>query len=168
MSLYNDQTKYENDQTPPELAKRLLQEIQIEEKDSLYEPFRGEGSFFNNFPLSCEKHWAEIREGRDYRVFSEEVDWIITNPPFRIEEGKNCFYSLLKEFAPRVRKGVCFLASGVCFQSLTPLRQKELNEMGLYLTKMTMCNVKRWRGRYFFLQFTKKKNESISYLDGNF
>jgi hypothetical protein len=28
--------------------------------------------------------------------------------------------------------------------------------------------VKRWRGRYFFLQLTKQPNPSITYLDGVF
>ena len=168
MSLYDDQKKYENDQTPEELAKKLIQQIPLEEGDVLFEPFRGQGSFFNNFPDNCEKHWTEIKEDRDYRNFTAMVDWIITNPPFRMESGKNCFFPLLKEFAPRVRKGICFLGDARCLESLTPLRQKELNGLGLYLTKMTMCNVKRWRGRYFFLQLTKQPNPSITYLDGVF
>lgn len=168
MSLYNDNAKYEKDQTPEELAKQLIQQIPIQQGDVLYEPFRGQGSFFNNFPSHCEKHWTEIKEDRDYRTFTEDVDWVITNPPFRMESGKNCFFPLLKEFAPRVRKGVCFLGDMMCLNSLTPLRQKELNGLGLYLSRITMCNVKRWRGRYFFLQFTKQKNDTIGYLEGTF
>lgn len=168
MELYDTTEKYLKDQTPSELAKQLIKQIPIKTGDVLFEPFRGEGAFFNHFPASCVNHWTEIREGRDYRTFTEEVDWVISNPPFRMVAGKNCFYPLLKEFAPRVRKGICFLGDVNCLNSLTPLRQKELNGMGFYLTNITMCNVKRWRGRYFFLQFTKEKNETIGYLDGNF
>lgn len=168
MELYEDQKKYENDQTPAELAKKLIQLIPLQEKDVLYEPFRGEGSFYSNYPDNCVKHWAEIKEGIDYKTFADEVDWIITNPPFRMEKGKNCFFPLIKEFIPRVRKGICFLGDARCFESLTPLRQKEINQMGFYISKITMCNVKRWRGRYFFIQITKRKNDDITYLEGNF
>jgi hypothetical protein len=85
-----------------------------------------------------------------------------------MEKGKNCFFPLIKEFIPRVRKGICFLGDARCFESLTPLRQKEINQMGFYISKITMCNVKRWRGRYFFIQITKRKNDDITYLEGNF
>lgn len=168
MTLYESNEKYLFDQTPSTLAEKLIQQLPIKAGDVLFEPFRGEGAFFNHFPATCVNHWAEIKEGRDYRSFTEEVDWVITNPPFRIEQGKNCFVSLLNEFSSRARKGICFLASGVCFQSLTPLRMKALNVKGWYLTRITVCNVKKWRGRYYFLQFTKEKNDSITFLDGNF
>ena len=52
------------------------------------EPFKGDGAFYE--PLSehlKSKHgsgldWCEIDEGRDFLSYDQQVDWIITNPPF--------------------------------------------------------------------------------------
>jgi len=162
----DDEEHYLFHQTPNELALALIQTVPIEPTDRVYEPFRGEGSFYRQFP-ECEKHWSEIREGRDYKDFTEEVDWVITNPPYKIND-KNGFFPLVKEFAPRVKKGICFLASGVCLQSLTPLRLKELEDMGWYVKSQIVVNVKKWRGRYYFITFTKERNPSFSYIINNF
>jgi len=161
-----DRAMYLLHQTPEELAIRLIQTVPLLEGDVIYEPFKGEGSFYSNFPDNVVKHWSEINEGRDYKDFTEEVDWIITNPPFKLND-KNCFFPLLKEFASRVRKGVCFLASGVCIQSLTPLRLKELADLGLYVDSQIVVNIKKWRGRYYFITFKKQPNPSYTYLLGN-
>ena len=161
-----DRELYLFHQTPDLLAQQLIQTVPIAPTDIVYEPFRGEGAFFRHFP-DCIKLWAEINEGRDYKDFTDTVDWIITNPPYKLNE-KNCFFSLVKEFAPRVKKGICFLTSGVCLQSLTPLRLKELEEMGWYVASQIVVNVKKWRGRYYFITFTKERNPSFSYLINNF
>ena len=161
----DDREQYLFHQTPDDLALALIQTVPIEPTDIVYEPFRGEGSFYRQFP-ECVKHWSEIREGRDYKDMTEEVDWVITNPPYKIND-KNCFFPLVKEFAPRVKKGICFLTSGVCLQSLTPLRLKELEELGWYVKSQVVVNVKKWRGRYYFITFTKERNPSFSYLINN-
>jgi hypothetical protein len=44
------------------------------------EPFRGEDAFFRHMPPGTD--WCEIREGRDFFQWTEQVDWIVTNPPF--------------------------------------------------------------------------------------
>jgi len=161
-----DEALYEFHQTPENLAIQLIQTVRLEPNDVVYEPFKGNGSFYNNFPDNVIKCWSEIVEGRDYKEFKEEVDWIITNPPYKIND-KNVFFSLLKEFAPRVRKGICFLASGICTQSLTPLRLKELEELGFFISSQIVVNIKKWRGRYYFITFTKERNPSFSYLINN-
>ena len=166
--IYDNQAKYELDQTPVELAKRLIQLVPIEKGDVVYEPFKGEGSFYDNLPDYCIKHWTEIKYERDYRSFTEEVDWIITNPPFQIEKGKNCFFKLIEEFLPRVRKGICFIGNDKCISTFTPLRHKRMNEKGFYLSKITVYNVKKWYGRYYFFQITKRKSDDITFVEGSF
>lgn len=69
-------------QTPNTLARDLVQLLPLLPGDILYEPFKGEGSFYNAFPTENEKHYTEITEGLDYRDFNGEYDWVITNPPF--------------------------------------------------------------------------------------
>jgi hypothetical protein len=44
------------------------------------EPCRGEGAIYRYLPAGSD--WCEIQEGRDFFAFNEQVDWIITNPPY--------------------------------------------------------------------------------------
>lgn len=158
-------------QTPEELCKILLKEVPFEDGDRVLEPFKGEGAFYNNFPDNVVKDWTEIEEGRDFKDYNEPIDWVVSNPPFRLETGKkrvNSFYYLLEYYLSRVTKGVCFLANDKCFSALTPKRLKAMNEKGFYLTRIIVCNIKKWRGRYFFILFTKADTKMYTYLEGSF
>ena len=62
-----------------------------------------------------------------------------------------------------------FLGNDYCLSTLTPKRMKELNDNGLFLNKIVICNVKKWRGRYFGLYFNKNiPNDSFAYLTGTY
>lgn len=157
-------------QTPVDLAKDLLTTLQLKPEDILYEPFRGEGAFYNNFPEVNTKYYTEIEEGLDYAEFSESYDWVISNPPFRLEaNGKpvNAFWHLLDYYTTRARKGIAFLANDACFCTLTPKRMKTLQDRGWAITEITVCSVKKWRGRYFFIVLQKKAG-FVKYLSGNY
>jgi hypothetical protein len=159
-------------QTPEELCKELIKKIDIEHGDSLLEPFKGEGNFYNNFPTNTINHYCEIEEGLDFRTFNNIVDWVITNPPFKMVDEKykkvNSFYYLLNYYTNKVTKGICFLGNDFCLATLTPKRIKELNDKGLYLHKIIVCNIKKWRGRYFFMIFKKQSSNFIDYIDKSF
>jgi hypothetical protein len=147
-------------QTPVELAKLLIKKITLEEGDIILEPFKGEGSFYDNLPSNVVKDWTEIEDGRCYTSYESECDWVITNPPYRLETGTkriNSFWIILNHFSDKVRKGMAFLINEKCFSALTPKRIKILNDKGLYLHKIVTCSVKKWYGRYFFLIFQKKE-----------
>jgi hypothetical protein len=154
----NPQEVYTFHQTPADLAKDLILSLPLSETDRLYEPFMGEGAFYNNFPSQNPKDWSEIEQGRDYKDYQGEFDWVITNPPFRLETGTkrvNSFFYLLDYYSKKAKKGIAFLGNDRCFCTLTPKRLKALNDAGWYLTKITVCSVKKWRGRYFFIVFQK-------------
>ena len=153
-------------QTPEEITIELIKKIPFQANDTVLEPFRGEGSFYNNFPSSIQKFYTEIEEGLDYKTFNQNVDWVVTNPPFRLETANqrvNSFYYLLEYYSSRVNKGICFLGNDYCLGTLTPKRLKKLQENNLYLHKIIVCSIKKWRGRYFFLIF--KKNEPSDFFD---
>jgi hypothetical protein len=154
-------------QTPVELAKKLIEKVNIQPNDSVLEPFKGEGAFYNNLPNNCVKYFCEIEEGRDYKDWNQMVDWVITNPPFKID-NKSMFYNLILHFLPLTRKGVCFLGSDSCFGTLTPKRIKELNDMGYYINKIYVSSVKKWYGRYYFIIISNNNNNVLEYIDGNF
>ena len=158
-------------QTPSELAKDLIPKVPIIPTDRLYEPFKGEGAFYNHFPAENPKDWSEITEGRDYLHNEAEYDWVITNPPFRLQltdsKRVNSFWHLLDYYSVRAKKGIAFLGMDTCFGTLTPRRLNILKERGWGITSITVCSVKKWRGRYYFVVFEKKPS-IIGFLPTNY
>ena len=166
-----DRAVYLFHQTPEELCKKLIKYVPYEEGDVLLEPFKGEGGFYNNFPTNTINEWCELQQGRCYTSYTGKIDWVITNPPFKLETGNkrvNSFYYLLNYYADRAEKGICFLANHSCWGTLTPIRITELNKRGWYLQKAVICNVKKWSGRYYFIIFTKTKNDNYPVLLGSY
>ena len=166
-----DQKTYLLHQTPSECAKDLIAFVPLVEGDRVLEPFKGEGSFYTNFPSFVEKQWAEIRQGRHYEDVEGEFDWVITNPPFRLDTGNkrvNSFWFLLDYYASRVKKGIAFLANDRCFSVLTPKRIQSLHDRGWFITKIVVCSVKKWRGCYFFFILEKNKPSSFHSLIANY
>jgi hypothetical protein len=162
---------YHFHQTPAQLAIELIKELPLLATDVLYEPFKGEGAFYNNFPTANPKQWTEIVQGRDYIQHVEEYDWVITNPPYTINvDGKqvNAFWNLLDYFTNRAKKGVAFLANDKCFSTLTPLRLEILKTKGFGISYIKVCSVKKWRGRYFFIVLEKNKSSIITPVLGVF
>ena len=155
-------------QTPVDLAKDIFTKYDylFADGDIIYEAFRGEGAFYNAIPERCTKIWAEIEEGKDYKV-ETNYDWIVSNPPFTLEENdkrRNAFWELTDYFTNIAKKGVVFLCNDYCLGTLTPRRQAILREKGWGITHMTICNVKKWRGRYFVIVFEKTDSPVVDYL----
>ena len=163
---------YKFHQTPKQCAKDLMPFVPLVEGDKVLEPFRGEGAFYEAFPDFVEKDWCEIREGRDYKDYDGEYDWVVSNPPFRLEreDGKrvNAFWLLLDYYTARARKGVAFFANDRCIASLTPRRIDILKQRGFVMTKMVVASVKKWRGRYYLMLFEKKEAGCLECLSKNY
>ena len=126
-----DRETYLFHQTPETLCKELIKYVPYQEGDILFEAFKGEGNFYRNFPTNTTNVWTELEEGKCYTSYQGKIDWVITNPPFRLEvNGKreNSFIKLLNYFADRTDKGICFLANYNCWGAMTPKRMKELKE----------------------------------------
>lgn len=45
----------------------------------ILDPCKGDGAFSNLLP-GCD--WCEVREGRDFYQWTEQVDWLFGNPPY--------------------------------------------------------------------------------------
>jgi hypothetical protein len=65
-------------------------------------------------------------------------------------------------------KGIAFLGNDRCFASITPKRMTAYNKNGWYIQKIVICNVKKWRGRYFFILFEKKENNFVETILGSY
>ncbi len=84
MQLIQDAlTKSDIVYTPDWCARDLIGYFKPSGK--MLEPCKGEGAILKYMPTA---DWCEIREGRDFFAYGQQVNWIITNPP----------YSMLKEF----------------------------------------------------------------------
>ncbi|MEE1029472.1 MAG: hypothetical protein UIC65_00445 [Alphaproteobacteria bacterium] len=68
--------------TPRHIAKRIIDSLPINNYDTVLDPFKGEGAFYDQYPETMNKHWCEIKDGKDFFDFQEQVDWIISNPPY--------------------------------------------------------------------------------------
>ena len=152
-------------QTPRELAEKLVALVDYEKNDIFYEPFRGEGAFYDIMPEP--KLWSEIEQGFDFFDFNFDVDHIISNPPFRID-GKNSVIRIMERCFKLANKSMNMLVNHKTFNSMTPVRLQRFTEMEWNLVGITICNVKKWYGRYYFLQFRKDKEAIVSWLKGTY
>lgn len=167
-----EQTTYLLHQTPRELATDLIRHTPLSDGDIVLEPFRGDGAFYDALPSGVQKEWCETTQGRDYQSHTEPIDWVVSNPPYRIDQddGKriNAVWMLLDYFSPRVRKGIGFLINDKCFSALTPRRLEILAERGLRMTHLIVCSVKKWRGRYYYIVFQRTEHSPIFALRTNY
>lgn len=69
--------------TPNHVAKNILDFLNP--KGTCLDPCKGDGAFYNLFP-SDNRDYCEIREGKDFFLYNEKVDWVIGNPPYSIFE----------------------------------------------------------------------------------
>lgn len=72
----------DNISTPIEISKKIIKMFDVE--GTILDAFKGNGSFYNQYPSHCKKEWCEIKDGRDFFEYNNKVDWIITNPPYSI------------------------------------------------------------------------------------
>lgn len=115
----------------------------------------GEKVWFDN--LQGEKYECELERGCDFYEWDKNVDWIVGNPPFH-ESWK--FFDKASQVA---RKGIAFLINNQAFNSWTPKRYELFRERGFYLTHMHITSDKRWFGRYYYMIFTKRPNDFVSW-----
>lgn len=147
-------------QTPAELAKVLIKKVPMTRGDVVWEPFAGEGSFYNHLPSYVHKDWCEIEKGRDFFSYRKPVDWVITCPPFRDPvkpKSKSYVWRIIEHLVEHnfVKKGMGLLMSKDCYMSLTPLRLQFLQKFGFTLRKQVICNLRHFRGRFVFVVITK-------------
>ena len=153
-------------QSPIDLCKKIISDINFKEGDIVLEPFAGENNFFKNIPEGVVKHRCEIEDGLDFKNFDYEgikPNIIITNPPFRLD-GKNAFNYILNFFAqvPSIEE-MYILCNHSCLSSLTPKRIKVLNDNNMYINEITICNICKWYGRYYIIKFCRYENQSFKY-----
>jgi hypothetical protein len=131
--------------TPLLVAQTHIKSIDSKPEEVWYDPFKGKGVYYNNFPTP-NKVWTEISEGKDFFTFEGKVDIICSNPPY------SCMDEVLKksvELKPRV---ISFL---LLEGKITPKRMEYMSKAGYGLSGMYMCKVFSWYGMAIAYTFTK-------------
>lgn len=69
--------------TPDYVAKHIVKTLSPAGR--CLDPCKGDGAFLKFMPEDSD--YCEIREGKDFFLYNEKVDWIIGNPPYSIFEN---------------------------------------------------------------------------------
>lgn len=157
--------------TPKALAKQLVDSVDILPTDRLLEPFAGGNAFYDAFPHENPKDWCEITKGKDFFSYTEPCDIIITNPPFFSMDGKRTpmVFDCLWKCCDVAEKKICFLLATKCLIAFTPRRLEKLHQKGWAISKIKVCNIKEWVGRYYFITFEKHVSTPlVTYITQSF
>lgn len=139
--------------TPLLLSKFQIEKIETVPDDIWLDPFKGQGSYFNQFPTD-HKDWCEIEQGRDFFTYDTPCDIICSNPPYSIIDAVLQKSVSLK---PRV---ISYL---IGCNNLTTKRIEYMNKSGYGLTFLHMTKVFKWYGMSYIVQFEKDKSNCISF-----
>jgi len=156
------------DQTPEEVCREIIGLIPWAEGELVLEPFRGQGSFYNNLPDSIRKDWCEIKEGRDFFQYEGQPSTIISNPPFRNEAGgDNLVVPCLERSLNIATKRVVFFINHKSLNSLTAARLTKYEGWGWGITHFSVWDTKKWFGRYYLVIFEKHMPSIIGFFAAN-
>ncbi len=139
--------------TPLKLAKYNIDMIEYNKDEIWYDPFKNNGSYYNQFPNENNK-WSEILEERDFFTFDEKVDIICSNPPYSMI---NKVLEKSVELKPRI---ISYL---IGINNLTPKRLEYMENNGYYITKLHMCKVFKWYGMSMIVVWEREKKGIISF-----
>ena len=145
--------------TPEDSAREIMAWInpQIPTDDSVLEPFKGNGVFYEKF-WSKTKYYCEIDDGIDFFDYDKKVDWAISNPPFRVlhnSEVMNAFVPIINRTMEIRNKGLLYLINHKLWSSLTVKRLKEWKDKGWVISAIKVIEIKKWYGRYYIVKFEK-------------
>lgn len=139
--------------TPLKLAKYNIDMIEYNQDDIWYDPFKNNGSYYNQFPNENKK-WSEILEDKDFFTFDEKVDIICSNPPYSMIDK---ILEKSVELKPRI---ISYL---IGVNNLTAKRMEYMENNGYYITKIHMCKVFKWYGMSMIVIWEKDKKSIMSY-----
>jgi len=177
--------------TPDDSAQRLMDWVnpQIPQGDSILEPFKGNGAFYDKILDSNPKFYCEIDDGIDFFDYDKKHDWAISNPPFRVMvRGEdpalnykstrtlkkalnlpdgwvrlNAFIPIINRTMEICNKGFFYLVNHKLWSSLTVKRLKEWSEKGWVISAIMIIEISKWYGRYYMIKFEKNGKSLVDW-----
>ena len=130
--------------TPIAVASNMIKSIPAIEGEHWFDPFRGGGVFYDNYPVNVVKDYTEIAEGKDFFQYSGKADVIVSNPPFSLIDKV-----LKKTFELKPRVFSYLLLHG----AMTPRRMEMIQKAGYGMIQIHSCKVFDWYGMAQFYTF---------------
>lgn len=145
--------------TKQEMVKDLIKIIPFRLRDiSVLDCGSGKNKvWYNNIPTNFKKFECELEDGNDFMEYNKKVDWCIGNPPFSIG------WKFLEKAMEISSFGIAFLGNINFINSLNQNRLQILKDNGFTINKIHIVSDKRWFGRYYFIIFTKRKKNLITW-----
>lgn len=141
--------------TPIELAKIHINYISYNSDEIWYDPFKNNGSYYNNFPNENKK-WSEILEEKDFFKFNEKIDIICSNPPYSVIDK---VLEKSVELNPRI---ISYL---IGINNLTTKRIEYMEKYGYKIINIHFTKVYKWFGMSLIIIWEKTQNKSIINYD---
>ena len=141
--------------TPPQLAKNHIDMIEYKTDDIWYDPFKNNGSYYNQFPNENKK-WSEILDDKDFFEFNEKVDIICSNPPYSMID------KVLEKSVELKPHTISYL---IGVNNLTAKRIEYMENNGYYITKIHMCKVFKWYGMSFIVVWNNNTDKPLISYD---
>lgn len=148
--------------TPKELAINCINSFDLKKNDIVLDPFFGNGIFYNNYPDYVDKVFCEIASpyNKDFFKFNEQVDYIISNPPF------SKINNVLEHTIEITKKGFGYILAA---HNLTEKRVKFINNNNFGITGFAFYWVKEWFGfPVIFIRCEKNKNNNFLFESKNY
>jgi hypothetical protein len=147
-------TPHDKVYTPLEVARMLIEMTDIKETDTVLDPSKGGGVFFDNLPPCREKYFCEIDEGIDFFEFHNEVTTIIGNPPYSL-------WNRWLEHSVSLKPRKIAYVFGML--NVTPLRLKLLKDNGYVLSKLHITTVAGWFANCVLAVFERDGNPVLTF-----
>ena len=141
--------------TPLEVALKLIEMTEIKETDSILDPSKGRGIFFDNLPNCREKMWCEIEDGVDFFEFHhDDIDVVIGNPPYSL------WTDWLKHTISLNPRKIAYVFGMLNF---TPIRLQLLYDSGYRITKIHITTVANWFANCVLAVFERNAEPIITF-----
>jgi len=141
--------------TPLKLAKSHIDKIEYKDDDIWYDPFKNNGSYYNQFP-NKNKVWSEILDNKDFFTFNEKIDIICSNPPYSMID------KVLEKSVSLKPRIISYL---IGINNLTTKRIEYMQNNGYIISHLHLCKVYKWYGMSAIVIFDNSKNNPIINYD---
>lgn len=142
--------------TCPEMVSHLLHWLNLPIEASVLDPCSGRNLVWFNAFKQAHKYEIELERGQNFYDFTNPIDWIVGNPPFK-ESGH-----FLEHALTVATKGVAFLLGETALRS-TLDRLDRIDAAGFAVTRLHVVRDARWRGIYCFIVCEKSDGAIISW-----
>ena len=138
--------------TPQSLVNIHLDLVKpyIEDGNKILDPFFGQGIYYNNYHLFFTKNntfdYTEIALGKDFFEYTNQVDVIVSNPPYSMID------KVLEKSISLNPHTISYL---IGYGNLTTKRIEYMNKHGYFLVQFHLTKVWKWYGMSCILIFSK-------------